>query len=159
MTNILTPVAIWLGRQDATRDNSSLVVAVDTWMSEVSRGRLPLMKVAGLPALTLHVPGRKSGAMRSTPLLFASWNNGLVLVGSNWGKEKTPTWVYNLRAAAPGTVETNVYGARMPVEVEELSEDDRSSAWAAAVRVWPNYEIYAARTTRHLPIFHLTPRL
>ena len=159
MTNILTPVAIWFGRLDATRENSSLVVAVDTWMSKVSRGRLPLLRVAGLPTLTLHVPGRKSGVMRSTPLLCASWSNGLIIIGSNWGGEKTPTWVYNLRAAAPGEVEIAVYGARLPVEVEELSGDDRESAWAAAVSVWPNYELYAARTTRQLPIFHLTPRL
>lgn len=159
MSNILTPLAIWFGRQDATRENSSLVVTVDTWMSKVSRGRLPLLRVAGLPTLTLHVPGRKSGAMRSTPLLCAPWNNGLIIIGSNWGGEKTPAWVYNLRAAAPGQVEMSVYGARLAVEVEELSDADRESAWAAAVRVWPNYEIYAARTTRQLPIFHLTPRL
>lgn len=159
MSNILTPIAIWFGRQDATRENSSLVVTVDTWMSKVSRGRLPLLRVAGLPTLTLHVPGRKSGAMRSTPLLCAPWNNGLIIIGSNWGGEKTPAWVYNLRAATPGQVEMSVYGARLAVEVEELSDADRESAWAAAVRVWPNYEIYAARTTRQLPIFHLTPRL
>lgn len=159
MSNILTPVAIWLGRQDATRENSSLVVTVDTWMSRVSGGRLPLLRVAGLPTLTLHVPGRRSGAIRSTPLLCASWNNGLIIIGSNWGGEKTPAWVYNLRAAADGLVEMSVYGARLPVDVRELSDADRDSAWAAAVRVWPNYEHYAARTTRLLPIFHLTPRL
>ena len=85
--------------------------------------------------------------------------NGLIIIGSNWGGEKTPAWVYNLRAATPGQVEMSVYGARLAVEVEELSDADRESAWAAAVRVWPNYEIYAARTTRQLPIFHLTPRL
>lgn len=159
MSNILTPVAIWFGRQDATRENSNLVVMADTWMSKVSRGRLPLLRVAGLPTLTLHAPGRKSGAMRSTPLLCASWNNGLIVVGSNWGGEKTPAWVFNLRAADPGQVEMSVYGARLPVDVRELAGAERESAWDAAVRVWPNYELYAARTTRTLPIFHLTPRL
>lgn len=159
MSNILTPLAIWFGRQDATRENSSLVVIVDTWMSKVSRDRLPLLRVAGLPTLTLHVPGRKSGALRSTPLLCASWDNGLIVIGSNWGGEKTPAWVYNLRAAAEGRVEMTVYGARLRVDVRELEGTDRESAWDAAVRVWPNYEIYAARTTRTLPIFHLTPRL
>ncbi len=159
MSNFLTPVAIWFGRQDATRENSSLVVTVDTWMSRVSRGRLPLLKVVGLPTLTLHAPGRKSGVMRSTPLLCASWGNGLIVIGSNWGGEKSPDWVHNLRAAGEGQVEISVYGARLPVDVRELSGRDREAAWAEAVRVWPNYEIYADRTTRQLPIFHLTPRL
>ena len=29
MGNILTPIAVWFGRQDATRENSHLVVTVD----------------------------------------------------------------------------------------------------------------------------------
>lgn len=49
MTNILTPVAIWIGRPDATRENSTLVVGLDTWLSRVTRGRVPLLRVAGLP--------------------------------------------------------------------------------------------------------------
>ena len=159
MSNLLTPVAVWFGRQDATRENSHLVVTVDRWMSRITRGRVPLLRVAGLPTLTLHVPGRRSGALRSTPLLCASWRNGLVIVGSNWGGEKTPAWVHNLRAAGEGEVEMSVYGARLAVDVRELPDPDRDSAWEAAVRVWPNYEIYAGRTTRQLPVFHLTPRL
>lgn len=159
MSNLLTPLAVWFGRQDATRENSHLVVTVDSWMSRISRGRVPLLRVAGLPTLTLHVPGRKSGAPRSTPLLCASWNNGLVIVGSNWGGEKMPAWVHNLRAAGEGEVEMSVYGARLVVDVRELPEEERDSAWTAALRVWPNYDVYAGRTTRTLPIFHLTPRL
>lgn len=159
MSNFLTPLAVWFGRQDATRENSHLVVTVDQWMSRISRGKVPLLRVAGLPTLTLHVPGRRSGAPRSTPLLCASWRNGMVIIGSNWGGEKTPAWVHNLRAAGEGEVEMSVYGARLPVDVRELPEADRASAWESAVRVWPNYEIYARRTDRELPIFHLTPRL
>ena len=159
MGNILTPIAVWFGRQDATRENSHLVVTVDRWLDRVTRGRVPLLRVAGLPTLTLHVPGRKSGAPRSTPLLCASWGNGLVVVGSNWGGQKTPAWVHNLRAAAEGEVEISVYGERLVVDVRKLTGDQRDSAWSAAARVWPNYEIYARRTSRELPVFHLTPRL
>ncbi|MFN3340475.1 MAG: nitroreductase family deazaflavin-dependent oxidoreductase [Dietzia sp.] len=159
MSNFLTPLAVWFGRQDATKENSHLVVTVDKWMSRISGGRVPLLRVAGLPTLMLHVPGRKSGELRSTPLLCASWRNGLVIVGSNWGGEKMPAWVHNLRAAGEGEVDMSVYGARLTVDVRELPEAERASAWDAAVRVWPNYEIYATRTTRNLPIFHLTPRL
>lgn len=159
MNNILTPLAIWFGRQDATRENSHLVVTLDSWMSRVSRGRVPLLRLAGLPTLTLYAPGRKSGVPRSTPLLCASWGNGMVIVGSNWGGEKMPAWVHNLRAAGEGRVEMSVYGARQVVDVRELPDAERDSAWEAAVRVWPNYEIYAGRTSRSLPVFHLTPRL
>lgn len=159
MVNILTPVAVWFGRQDATRQNSHLVVGLDRWLDRISRGRVPLLRIAGLPTLVLHVPGRRSGVERSTPLLCASWGNGLVIVGSNWGGESVPAWVHNLRAAGEGEVAMSVYGARLPVDVRELPGAERASAWEAAMRVWPNYEIYAGRTSRTLPVFHLTPRL
>ncbi|HJC30421.1 MAG TPA: nitroreductase family deazaflavin-dependent oxidoreductase [Candidatus Dietzia intestinipullorum] len=159
MTNILTPVAVWVGRQDATRENSHLVVGLDRWLDRISRGRVPLLRIAGLPTLVLHVPGRRSGVERSTPLLCASWGNGLVIVGSNWGGDSVPAWVHNLRAARPGTVATSVQGTRMLVDVRELSGAERAPAWGAAMRVWPNYAIYAGRTSRLIPVFHLTPRL
>lgn len=159
MGNFLTPLAIWVGRQDATQENSHLVVALDKRLDRLTRGRVPLLRIAGLPTLTLHVPGRKSGVERSTPLLCASWRNGLVIVGSNWGGESMPAWVHNLRAAGEGKVAMSVHGARLAVDVRELAGDDRQSAWDAALRTWPNYDIYAARTDRLLPVFHLTPRL
>ena len=159
MPNLLTPVAIWVGRRDAARENSHLVVSVDQRLSRMTRGRFPLLRLAGLPTLTLHVPGRKSGVERSTPLLCASWRNGFVIVGSNWGQPKAPVWVHNLRAAAEGEVAISVHGVRLKVDVREVRDADRSAAWRAADRTWPNYEIYAGRTDRVLPVFHLTPRL
>lgn len=159
MPNLLTPVAIWVGRRDAARENSNLVVSLDQRLSRATRGKVPLLRIAGLPTLTLHVPGRKSGVERSTPLLCASWRNGFVIVGSNWGGEKAPVWVHNLRAAAEGEVAMSVHGVRLKVDVREVRDADRASAWRAAARTWPNYDLYASRTSRQLPVFHLTPRL
>ena len=159
MGNILTPVAVWIGSKEATMRNAHRVVSVDRWMTTVSRGRVPLLKLVGLSELTLFVPGRRSGIERSTPLLCASWRNGFVVVGSNWGQDTAPLWVGNLRAAAPGTVAIAIEGMRMPVDVLELQGEDRLSGWAAAQREWPNYELYQRRTDRVLPVFHLTPRL
>lgn len=159
MGNFLTPLAIWIGRQDATQENSHLVVSFDKWLDRLTHGRVPLLRLGGLPTLTLHVPGRKSGVERSTPLLCASWRNGLVIVGSNWGGESMPAWVHNIRAARDGAVAMSVHGARLVVDVHEVTGDDRDAAWNAAMRTWPNYDIYAARTTRQIPLFHLTPRL
>ena len=159
MGALLTPVAVWIGSKETTMRNAHLVVSIDRWMTRVSRGRLPLLKLVGLCELTLLVPGRKSGVERSTPLLCASWRNGFVVVGSNWGQDRAPLWVGNLRAADAGTVAIAVEGMRIPVDVTELQGDDRRSGWAAAQREWPNYELYQRRTDRVLPVFHLTPRL
>lgn len=159
MSNFLTPVAVWVGRQDATREHSHLVVSFDTWLNRLTRGRVPMLRLAGLPTLVLHAPGRRSGVERNTPLMCAPWRNGLVIVGSNWGGASMPAWVHNIRAAGDGEVSISVQGARLAVDVHEVTGDDGRSAWGAAMRVWPNYDLYAARTARRIPVFHLTPRL
>lgn len=76
MGDVLTSIAVWFDRQDATRENSHLVVTVDRWLDRVTRGQVPLLQGAGLPTLTLHVAARKSVALRGTSLLGASWGTG-----------------------------------------------------------------------------------
>ena len=154
----LRPVAIWLGRQEATREHAHVVVRVDRALTRLSRGRMPLLRLAGLDELTLHVPGRRTGVERSTPLLCVPFGRGFVIIGSNWGNDRPPVWVGNLRAAADGTVAVTIDGERSDVTVTELEGSRREAAWRAAVRAWPNYEVYVTRTDRRLPVFLLEPR-
>ena len=157
MGNVLTPLAVWIGRLDVTRRNAHLVVRLDRGLTRLTRDRLPLLRLAGLPTVVLHVRGRRTGVERSVPLLCTPWRGGYVVVGSNWGEDAPPVWVANLRAARAGEVAVEVRGRRIPVDRAELTGDERAAAWAAAQRVWPNYDRYARRTGREIPVFHLTP--
>ena len=159
MRNPLTPVAIWLGSLETTSKYNSLIVRVDNALSRMTRGKLPLLRLASLGELVLEVPGRHSGIPRRVPLLARAWDNGFVIVGSNWGQPRMPAWVHNLRAATPGETYIHSRGLRIAIDVAELEGARREAAFAAARAQWPNYDIYVRRTERLLPVFHLTPRV
>ncbi len=114
------------------------------------------MMATGLHELVLQVPGRKTGILRSTPLLTVPHGDGWLVVGSNWGAATPPAWAANLRVADEPLV--TFKRRTVAVDARELSGPERDEKWAAAVAGWPVYAKYAERTDRELPLFWLTPR-
>ena len=78
------------------------------------------------------------------------------MAGSNWGAPKLPIWVLNLRAA--GEAEVVFKGRRTRVDARQAEGEERAALWRVMNRTWPNYDHYAARTDREIPVFVLTPR-
>ena len=150
---LLTPLAVRIGAIPGLPRLLPQIVAVDKGLQRVSRGRVSLLDVAGLPNLTLTVPGRRSGIPRSTPLLCVPHEGGWLVAGSNFGGAAMPVWVHNLRAA--GGAEVRIRGARIPVTRRELEGEERSRAWQVMLRTWPNYAKYEQRTDRTIPVFRL----
>lgn len=149
-------IAIKLGAQPWLPRFAGVIVGLDKLLHRVSRGRLTIMTSTGLTELVLQVPGRKSGILRTTPLITVPHEGGWLIVGSNWGRPEPPAWVVNLRAAADPTI--TFKGRTVAVDARELAGPERDEKWAAAVAGWPNYAKYAERTDRELPLFWLTPR-
>lgn len=152
---LLTPVAIKLGSLGFMPRLLPGIVGVDKRLQRLTRGRLGLLDLAGLPGLTLTVPGRRSGIPRSTPLLCVPYDDGWLVAGSAFGDPAPPAWAANLRAAPTATVRYRRREHR--VTWRELAGDERARAWQAMVRVWPNYEQYQAQVERVIPVFHLRP--
>ena len=153
---LFTPVAVKLGAQPWLPRYAGLIVGMDLSLQKLTRGRLSVMDFAGLPELLLQVPGRKSGILRSTPLLTVPHGDGWLVVGSNWGRPDPPAWVGNLIAAEDPMV--TYRGRTVAVDAKLLAGPERDELWAVATATWPNYDKYAERTDRELPIFWLTPR-
>ncbi|WP_459979164.1 nitroreductase family deazaflavin-dependent oxidoreductase, partial [Mycobacterium avium] len=87
---------------------------------------------------------------------YVPFRDGLLLVGSNWGRRRHPSWSANLKAAQRVTVRRR--GHRFVAAVQLLSGQERDAAWSAALAHWPNYglaqELAGARRFR---LFLLTP--
>ena len=66
---LLTPLAIRIGAISWMPKLLPQIVWTDRRLQKVTRGRVSVLDIAGLPNLTLTVVGRKSGIPRSTPLL------------------------------------------------------------------------------------------
>lgn len=146
-------LAVQLGRQEWLPRLARQIVGLDHLLQGSTRGRLTLLGVAGLPELMLSVVGRKSGVLRETPLLCVPHGDGWLVAGSNWGQPRPPAWVGNLLAADEAQVRFK--GETHAVEPHLLTGPERAEKWALMLQTWPNYDAYAARTDREIPVFHL----
>ena len=110
------------------------------------------LRETGLPCIIVTHTGRKTGAIRKTPLMRVEDNGSYVLIGSKGGAPKNPQWVSNLRAHAE--VEIRDATQVFPMMVREVMEDvERSRLWKLSVEAYPPYEEYQAKTNRKIPVF------
>ena len=151
---LLTPLAIRIGAIPWLPRLLPQIVWCDRLLNRVTRGRITVLDLAGLPNLTLTVPGRKSGVERSTPLLCVPDGDTVLIAGSYFGGPKMPQWVGNLRAA-DGAARAELGRGKVAVQATELTGEDRVSAWRTMLDTWPNYAKYEERTDRTIPVFRL----
>lgn len=153
--SIITRAAIWIGSWPWLPPYLPKIVKVDGGIQRISRGRIDLLWIASLSSVTFTVVGRKSGEPRTTTVLAAPDGDDWIVAGSYFGGPKSPAWVFNMRAAASGTL--RVKGVDVPMTATELSGEDRARAWDCLLGVWPNFTLYEQRTDRTIPLFRLSP--
>jgi deazaflavin-dependent oxidoreductase (nitroreductase family) len=150
---LLTPVAVRIGAIPWMPKLLPQIVWVDKRLQKVSRGRLTLLDIAGLPNVALTVPGRKSGIPRTTPLLCVPHAGGRLIAGSYFGGPEVPQWVGNLRATDRARIRFD--GDDIEVTWREVEGEERARMWQVMLRTWPNFTMYEQRTSRVIPVFYL----
>lgn len=106
------------------------------------------------PILLLTTTGRRSGKVRTTPLVYLDQGDGrFVVAGSNAGRDADPGWVHNLRAHPDATV--RVGRDVLPVRAVELSVEEAAAVWPALHAMNAQYAEYAKLTDRSVPVFGL----
>ena len=89
--------------------------------------------LAGLPVFLLTTTGAKTGQQRTMPLLGVPVDDELAVIGSNYGQEKTPGWVYNLEADPRGAV--GYLDRSVPVTASFADEAQADEAFTQAAKV------------------------
>lgn len=105
---------------------------------------------AGAPMLLLTTTGRKSGAQRTTPLVFLRDGENLVIIASYGGADRHPDWWLNLRAHPDADVQ--VFADRRHIRAEEATGEERARLWQRITRTYPIYRMYESRTSRQIPV-------
>lgn len=110
------------------------------------------LRDTGLPVIIVTNKGRKTGAIRKTPLMRAVDGNNYILVASMGGAPQNPRWVHNLKADPNVEIqdETEVY-SMMVREVVDPAE--RKRLWGIAVKAYPPYQEFQEKTDRVIPVF------
>ena len=110
----------------------------------------------GLAVIIVTNKGRKTGAMRKTPLMRVADGDNYVLVASRGGAPTHPVWYYNLKADPNVDIRDGVDVHSMKVrEVEDSTE--RQRIWDIAVEAFPPYQQYQDKTDRSIPVFIAEP--
>ena len=110
----------------------------------------------GTTILLLTTTGRKSGERRTTPLIHRVDGDRYVVVASKGGAREHPDWFANL--SADPDVEIQVEGEIFAVEPSVAEGDERERLWKLMAEVWPDYDDYAERTNREIPVVILSRR-
>lgn len=122
----------------------------------VTSGRIGLLDLLGLPNVQITTSGRKTGLARTATVQYVPAGDGMIVVGSNWGRARHPSWSANLKATQRVTVRRR--GHRFIAKVRPLTGEERDTAWATVLQNWPNYQIAQDRAgARQFRLFLLTP--
>lgn len=134
------------------------VFQAHTKLYEASDGRIGAWvgpPILGQPALLLSVTGRKSGLVRTTPLVYFEDGGNYILVGSDGAARRDPQWWKNLQENPKA--EVRIGRNRFPVTASLATGAERDRLWQIGIRKNPMWARYQSRTRRTLPVVVLTP--
>ena len=110
------------------------------------------LRDTGLPVIIVTNKGRRTGAVRKTPLMRVVDGDNYILVASRGGAPIHPLWYHNLKADPDVEIrdETVVQSMR----VREISDPaEKARLWEIAVAAFPPYQEYQDKTDRQIPVF------
>jgi deazaflavin-dependent oxidoreductase (nitroreductase family) len=129
---------------------------IEALLRFASKGRLGVLDLTGLPNAQVTTSGRKTGLARTATVQCVPAGDGLIVVGSNWGLPRHPSWSANLQATQRVTVRRR--GHRFTAKARLLTGEERDEAWATVIAHWPNYQIAQDRADgRRFRLFLLMP--
>lgn len=119
---------------------------IDLSLGRLTGGRLT--SVPGVPMLLMRHVGARSGRERVTPLLYFSDGDDVVVTASNYGRERHPAWLANVRANPEVLLQARGRSGRYRAHVAEGAERERLFALAKRfTRAYANYEERASERT------------
>lgn len=130
---------------------------IDGLAFKLTNGRSSFTEIlGGIAIIQLLAAGAKTGNERVLPLISIFDDEKIILVASNFGQQRNPSWYYNLKANPRCKVkyheQTGSYLAR------ETEGSERETYWQKAVSIYPGYENYRKRAShRRIPVMLLEP--
>jgi deazaflavin-dependent oxidoreductase (nitroreductase family) len=114
-------------------------------------------KVAGAfadaPLLLITTTGAKTGQQRTSPVVYTTDGDRLVIIASYAGRPTNPAWFTNLVANPEVTVE--IPGETFAARAVVASGEYRDRLYAAQAKLMPAFDEYQAKTTRQIPVVTL----
>ena len=104
----------------------------------------------GSTILLLTTTGRTTGEKRAVPLIYVQDGPRYAIVASKGGAPDHPGWYKNLEKTPE--VELQVKDEVFRARARNAQGEERARLWKLANEMWPDYEQYAKRTAREIPV-------
>jgi F420H(2)-dependent quinone reductase len=113
-------------------------------------------KVGKAPVLLLTTTGRRSGELRTAPVVYLAHGSNVVLIDTNAGNERLPAWSLNLGANPAAEVE--IGRQRRAVQARRAEGGERDELWSAHNVQYSGFDDYAVKLRRSPSVWVLEPR-
>ncbi len=104
--------------------------------------------------LLLTSTGAKTGKRFTTPVVYRTEGDRMVIFASKAGAPTNPDWYHNLVANPRATVEVGT--ETFDVDAEVLTGEERDRIWQRQAQEAPGFAEYQTKTTRIIPVIALT---
>jgi len=128
---------------------------IHTWLYRLSGGRILGEVGLGRRILLLSTRGRRSGRVRTSPLVYLDDAGRYVVYGSNGGQERPPAWLLNLRDTPRAEVE--IGRRRIAVRARVAQGEEERTLLPRAHAYNPHWAGYQKQAQRHIPLVILEP--
>jgi len=145
------PPFVQRGAKPLLRAMSAANVAV----YRLTGGRIGGHFPGGAPVCLVTMRGRKTGRLRTIPLIHVARGDDVILVASQGGMEKHPVWYHNL--VADPNIEVQVGAQKRKLVARQADDAEKRALWPVLTAVYPDFEDYQARTARNIPVFVCSP--
>jgi len=136
----------WYGINVASR--------IDPVLLKLTGGRFATTGM--LPLVLLRVRGRKTGQLRTVPLVYFTDGDDVILVASSFGRAKNPAWFVNV--VANPDVELTAGGVTAPYRARVVEGPERDRLYDLARRNYAGYGDYEEMAgERKIPVVALSP--
>lgn len=113
--------------------------------------------LAGVKITMLTTTGARTGLPRTTPVLGLPDGQETIVIASNYGRRRNPSWYYNLRADPQATIVVD--GVSREVVAHELQGAERDRDYRRGEEVFPGFTRYRRwASNRTIPVLRLRPR-
>jgi F420H(2)-dependent quinone reductase len=107
--------------------------------------------------LLLAHTGAKSGAKRTSPVMYHEDGATIAVMASKAGQPTHPAWFHNLKANPDTTVQIGSEVRRVRARV--ATDEERDRLWPEFVAFYPGYDFFQRNAKgRKIPIVILEPR-
>lgn len=126
---------------------------LDKLVFRLSGGRFTTIPA---PLLTLTHTGARTGQKRESLLTYFTDGDDLIVMASNYGRERHPGWYYNVKANPE--VEVRAAGRRGKYRARITAGKDHERLWELAKTLTKTYADYEDRAAdRTIQVIRLTP--